>query len=126
MLRQSRYCGRLIAFFIVVASWKSSAFAKHDETPTWMEAPVDCSDPHSLWEKYVCELESGPALQEQCHPQYILSGKRRSKGLIVAFHGYTACPDSFASMVEAWVPAGYDVMIPLLVGNGERLETVQI
>lgn len=82
------------------------------------DVPVNCTNPQTLWEKYICELEEGPPLQEQCQPRYIRSGNEKPKGLIVAFHGYTACPDSFESLIEAWVPEGYDVMVPLLVGQG--------
>lgn len=98
-------------------SWTPFAFAQND----WDEAPVDCTDPSTLWEEYVCQLETCPAsllenscpeIQEKCHPRYILQTERlKPKGLIVVFHGYTACPDSFESMVEAWVPAGYTCMM---------------
>ena len=118
MLHPSR-CGRLLAFVLIaLASWRSTAFAKNEET--WEEVPVNCDDPRSFWEEHVCEVKNKAVLQLQCHPRYILSGKRRPKGLIVGFHGYTACPDSFESMIEAWVLAGYDVMMPLLVGNGRK------
>lgn len=82
------------------------------------EYPVDCTNPSSLWEKYVCELKGGPKLQEQCHPRFVLSERKKPKGLIVGFHGYTACPDSFESLVEVWVAAGFDVILPLVVGHG--------
>lgn len=91
---------------------------KHNDSNLRKQAPVNCDDPRSLWETYVCELESGPPLQQKCRPLYIQ--QRHSKGLIVAFHGYSACPDSFEGMVEAWVPAGYDVIIPLIVGHGRE------
>ena len=110
----------LVAFLIVC---RSTCHAQDgDDAVTWKEAPVNCKTKHrrSLWENYVCELENGPALQKECRPRYILSEEQPPRGLIVAFHGYTACPDSFESMIEAWVPAGYNVMLPLLPGHGRE------
>lgn len=110
--------GRFLSLFLALGVCLTSTAVADNE---WEEMQVDCnSNPSTLWEDYVCQLKNGPAIQENCHPRYILSPKRKPKGLIVAFHGYTACPDSFESMVEAWVPAGYDVLIPLLVGNGRE------
>jgi cephalosporin-C deacetylase-like acetyl esterase len=45
--------------------------------------------------------------------------KKKAQGLVVAFHGYSACPDSFDKMTMAWLQAGYDVIIPLLPGQGQ-------
>jgi hypothetical protein len=48
--------------------------------------------------------------------------KEKSPGfgcLLVAFHCYSACPNSFDKMAMAWLQASYDVIIPLLPGQGQ-------
>lgn len=86
--------------------------------------PTNCSSitTKDKWTSFVCENENlgsePPLIQPQCHSRYTLSGRKHSKGLIVAFQGFSPCPNSFDGMSEAWLEAGYDVMVPLLVGHG--------
>jgi len=83
---------------------------------------VDCEHPTDKWSTFVCNNEEPgsepPLIQEMCHSKYTLTGKKKVEGLIVAFQGYSPCPDSFDGMAEAWLEAGYHVLVPLLVGHG--------
>ncbi|KAL7575155.1 hypothetical protein ACA910_018648 [Epithemia clementina (nom. ined.)] len=96
-----------------------------------------CDSPYlTKWEDYLCSLPPMTELQPQCYPQFVKSNhdnaktkkkkkkKKKAKkngsrkSLVVAFHGFTACPDSYREFTEAFVRSGFDVMVPLLPGQG--------
>lgn len=70
----------------------------------------------TAWAAHVAE-SVGPGHQPQCAPRrWAPQGEPR--GLIVAYHGFTACPDSMEGLGPALAAAGYEVLAPLLPGHG--------
>jgi pimeloyl-ACP methyl ester carboxylesterase len=78
------------------------------------------------WESYISELkaekgvlESG--LQEECKPKRMSPGPGiKPKGIVLLFHGYTACPQQFFEWAELLNKEGYEVLLPLNPGHGRR------
>lgn len=91
-----------------------------------------------LWDAYVAEATKGVRLQPGCAPLRIPAidpstrkALRRPKGVVVLFHGYTACPQQFMNfertvngrtetvgLAAQLSRAGYEVLLPLLPGHG--------
>jgi hypothetical protein len=74
----------------------------------------------SQWDKHVAEISSGNKYQKACIP-YKLAPKTKIKGLIVLYHGYTACPSSWKETASKLVENGFMILAPLLPGHGVRL-----
>ncbi len=55
---------------------------------------------------------------ETCRSQFLLQSSPTAK-VIVFFHGFTATPEQFVPIGEAFFQAGYNVLIPLLPGHGQ-------
>jgi dienelactone hydrolase len=73
----------------------------------------------SQWDKHVAEISNGNKYQKACIP-YKLAPKTKIKGLIVLYHGYTACPSSFKDTASKLVENGFMILAPLLPGHGVR------
>jgi pimeloyl-ACP methyl ester carboxylesterase len=55
---------------------------------------------------------------ETCCSRFLLHTRPTAK-VIVFFHGFTALPEQFVPIGEAFFQAGYNVLIPLLPGHGQ-------
>jgi len=55
---------------------------------------------------------------ETCRSRFLLHTRPTAK-VIVFFHGFTASPEQFVPIGEAFFQAGYNVLIPLLPGHGQ-------
>lgn len=55
---------------------------------------------------------------DTCRSRFFLQSDPAAK-VIVFFHGFTAVPEQFAPIGEAFFQAGYNVLIPLLPGHGQ-------
>lgn len=55
---------------------------------------------------------------ETCRSRFLLHPHSTAK-VIVFFHGFTALPEQFLPIGEAFFQAGYNVLIPLLPGHGQ-------
>jgi len=71
------------------------------------------------WDTYVSQTLSENTLQIGCAPV------RRSppatvarKGVIILYHGFTACPQQFFEESKLLAAEGYEVLMPLLPGHG--------
>ncbi|MES1024470.1 alpha/beta fold hydrolase [Gloeocapsa sp. BRSZ] len=58
-----------------------------------------------------------PLMNDRCHSQFLLQAEPTSK-VCLFFHGFTATPEQFLPIGEAFFQAGYNVVIPLLPGHG--------
>jgi len=88
--------------------------------PSQCEPDDEATSQPSLWEAHVQPFVTGTiVLQDPCYPRFTRqSALPKAAGLIVAFHGYSACPDQFDEISAAWLEAGFDVMVPLFPGHG--------
>jgi esterase/lipase len=70
------------------------------------------------WNKHINEETTGAEIQKDgCWPtHYPAVGP--SKGLVVLYHGFTACPQQFFDVAPEIARRGYDVFLPLLPGQG--------
>ncbi|MCT7987033.1 alpha/beta hydrolase [Laspinema olomoucense] len=71
---------------------------------------------------FVCNAKSRedalPLLNEHCRSRFFLH-PRRTKKVLLFFHGFTAAPWQFVPMGEAFFKAGYNVLVPLMPGHGQ-------
>lgn len=58
-----------------------------------------------------------PLMDEGCRSRFLLYQKPTDK-VCLFFHGFTATPEQFVPIGEAFFKAGYNVLIPLLPGHG--------
>lgn len=58
-----------------------------------------------------------PLMNDNCHSRFLLQAQPTSK-VCLFFHGFTATPEQFLPIGEAFFQAGYNVVIPLLPGHG--------
>jgi len=91
-----------------------------------------------MWKTYTDEVNAevdanGKVVQIQkgCQPIRVPASTPKTLGVVVLFHGYTACPQQFmnfersvdghtetAGLASRLSKAGYDVLLPLLPGHG--------
>jgi len=91
-----------------------------------VESPLESGSPlgasaQSLWDAYVRETTMGVTLQSECKPQQInpqLAPQQTAKGVVVLYHGFTACPQQFLELGGKLANAGFIVLLPLLPGHG--------
>ena len=83
-------------------------------------APEDCSSGavpvNTAWHTLVCPEQT--TVDPKCYSTHWLP-TGEAKGLVVLMHGYTACPDSFDDLAEAFQAEGYAVFNVLTVGHGK-------
>lgn len=71
------------------------------------------------WDDYVARETSDVALQEDCKPRRLSPpAGTTARGVVVLFHGFTACPQQFFDMAVDLNAAGFEVLLPLLPGQG--------
>ncbi|KAJ3319479.1 hypothetical protein HDV06_006289 [Boothiomyces sp. JEL0866] len=91
----------------------------------------NCQAPSTLWEKHMCEVAANPTkFQALCVPKRQFPGSATSyvslatgsvNGVVVMYHGFTACPDAYNEVAATLNKAGYITIIPLLPGQGVKL-----
>jgi carboxylesterase len=73
----------------------------------------------ALWEQHVTASTTGVQLQPECEPRrFSPPSSVPFKGVAVLFHGFTACPQQFYEMSENLTRAGFEVLLPLMPGQG--------
>jgi hypothetical protein len=85
-----------------------------------------CATANSLWDQAYCAVLSQPAkFQANCYPQRnfpdganAYSTIKDAKGVIILYHGFSACPDAFSGIIEELNRNGYVTLAPLLPGHG--------
>jgi pimeloyl-ACP methyl ester carboxylesterase len=66
---------------------------------------------------------SGKEVRPDCKPRfYPHSESAPRKGMVMFFHGFTACPQQYFDIAEMLSAEGFDVFLPLMPGQG-RVET---
>ena len=92
------------------------------ETPTTQavsaKSPTISEATKKAWNAYVLSvpLEN---LQPQCQPKrYAAQGEL--KGVVVLFHGYSACPQQYWELAPELAAKGFEVYLPLLPGAGRK------
>ncbi len=79
----------------------------------------NCQSPATLWDTHSCEITANKAkFQSKCAPIKVIPTNQQVKGLIVMYHGYTACPDSMQPVADLLSSKGFAVVVPLLPGHG--------
>ena len=73
---------------------------------------------HKLWEINSGAEDPRLTIQAACEPKIFHSKTDKIKGVIVLFHGYTACPQQFFSWAEKLTEESFEVLLPLQPGHG--------
>jgi pimeloyl-ACP methyl ester carboxylesterase len=87
--------------------------------------PAKCSNTSALnlWEQYDCAVRR-KRLDVRCVPTYLKAGSGlndlTAKGLVVMFHGYTACPAAYDVYAQNFKSAGFHVLNVLDEGHGRE------
>lgn len=72
-----------------------------------------------IWKKHVEEETGGKQIQPDCKPTHFgPTPGTPSKGIVVLYHGFTACPQQFFDVSKKLVEQGFDVFLPLMPGQG--------
>jgi alpha-beta hydrolase superfamily lysophospholipase len=75
----------------------------------------------SRWNAHVERSTAGVSLQEGCAPRrFVPRPGVAPRGVVVLFHGFTACPQQFFEVATELNVAGYEVLLPLLPGHGRQ------
>lgn len=78
---------------------------------------------HKLWKKMNARhYDESANLQKDCIPRLFHSKTGTVKGVIVLFHGYTACPQQFFSWAEKLSNESIEVLLPLQPGHGYNMQ----
>jgi alpha-beta hydrolase superfamily lysophospholipase len=73
----------------------------------------------NLWQKHIDLETSGKKIQPDCMPRfYAANPSVPRKGMVMFFHGFTACPQQYFAISEQLKELGYDVYLPLMPGQG--------
>ena len=82
----------------------------------------DCSLPRTIWQEHYCNITLQPErYQTVCYP-YIkfpkLENGQKLKGIVMFYHGFTACPNHHLQSSAYVTSLGYIAITPLIVGQG--------
>ncbi|MCX6131641.1 MAG: hypothetical protein NTX25_21590, partial [Proteobacteria bacterium] len=72
-----------------------------------------------IWERHIQEETSGKQIQVDCMPTHF--GPKEgvsSRGIVVLYHGFTACPQQYFLVAAKLAELGFDVFLPLMPGQG--------
>lgn len=67
---------------------------------------------------YICSISRITVGLEKCQPQLRLPQGNQWKGIVVFFHGYSACPQQFNDLGDILASQGFSVLVPTLPGHG--------
>lgn len=82
------------------------------------------AEAQALWRSYVAELDVSK-LQPGCRPfQSVLPPSVEYHGVVVLFHGFTACPQQFEEVARYLGAQGMVVLAPVLPGHG-RIASIE-
>ena len=99
-------CLLILAALVIAAP---SAFAAQPGQPS----PFD-----TAWTEYADET-NGKGLQFGCQPRrYQPPPGVERIGTVVAFHGFSACPQQYFQLGPLLATQGFDVLVPMLPGHG--------
>ncbi|KAJ3094775.1 hypothetical protein HDU97_007608 [Phlyctochytrium planicorne] len=117
-----------------LAASASIAFAAPQNTQARIPSPAGLSATESdiatlckagaktQWEQHVCQAFGN--VQDGCMPQkrfaYGNQNSTNVKGIVLLFHGYTACPDAMEFLASTLQQQGYMTLTPLNVGHGRK------
>ncbi len=74
---------------------------------------------HPAWMRYVDETSSKQELQPACQPASFRH-QDTLKGMVILFHGFTACPQQYFDVADELSRQGWDVYLPTNPGHGLR------
>lgn len=73
---------------------------------------------HRQWQTYATE-SSAAGLQPGCAPRrYPPPPGTARRGVVIAYHGFSACPQQFEQLAPALAALGFEVLVPRLPGHG--------
>lgn len=73
----------------------------------------------ALWQTYVKKASAGVSLQKGCEPtRFSPPANVPYRGVVILFHGFTACPQQYFELSPRLAAEGYEVLLPLLPGHG--------
>jgi hypothetical protein len=107
--------------FFLFGAWVVASCTKYDEQnidtqQVLTETPKLSHRSKELWNRHLAKVPF-EKLQKECQPRrYAAQGEL--KGIVVLFHGYSACPQQFWELAPLLAEKGFEVYLPLLPGHG--------
>ncbi len=123
MIKASKVILSLSVFTFVILSGLNSQASDIQDIETGQINGQNATDltPRTVegWNAHLNSIKNRGPLQEGCEPFYKLT-KGKSKGTVLLFHGYTACPyQQYIELSSMLTEKGYNVFVPLLPGHGK-------
>ena len=76
----------------------------------------------TAWNKYVSDITNRPeGLDPGCEPMRFPSTADTYKGVVVIWHGFSSCTQEMTVNAPPIAALGYDVLLPVLPGHGDKL-----
>ncbi|MFW7379456.1 MAG: alpha/beta hydrolase [Oligoflexus sp.] len=73
------------------------------------------------WQEHIRAETEGKQIQPDCQPTYFpASDEVPFQGIVVFFHGFTACPQQYFSIGSQLADHGFEVFLPLMPGQGRE------
>lgn len=99
-----------------------SSKVKAEVEATETSNPAASQQPQAVfdaWKRHIDEETGGKRIQPDCKPTHFAPKPGTpSKGIVVLFHGFTACPQQYFDVSKKLVAEGFDVFLPLMPGQG--------
>ena len=83
----------------------------------------------AAWQSYVADtIAASPnaSLQPACVPRHYAPTANSSRGVVVLFHGFSACPQQYDVLGPLIAAEGFDVLLPLTPGHGNALNMSRV
>ncbi len=79
------------------------------------------AEANALWEQHVQDETAGKKIQPACMPRfYPANPDVPRRGMLMFFHGFTACPQQYFAISERLSAQGFDIFLPLMPGQGRE------
>ena len=118
---QERWLYPLIAVFVM----SCSANLSHLNSSTNLNATPGLhhgglqEEIRGSYQAYATDTIAGANLQPGCEPKsFAANADVPYQGVVMMFHGFTSCPQQFEDLGRLTANEGFDVLIPLLPGQG--------
>ena len=107
------------SFMLVAALGCEGPAADDSETSSAAITSQLSPGAEALWQSYVKKTTAGAHLQKGCEPtRFSPPANVPYKGVVILFHGFTACPQQYFELSPRLAAEGYEVLLPLLPGHG--------
>ena len=110
---------QILLSLLLLASCKQRTYndSKANQTNTTSNQQLSAQS-QKLWDKYVKKTKQ-LSIQKNCEPTHFAPQPQiKYRGLVIMYHGYTACPQQYFEWARLLTQDGFHVLMPLSPGHG--------